>query len=535
MNFKKILPILIAVLMLASIGAASAANVSNSQISTSSSQVKSYVESNGSLPANVTVGSQKVTSSQFLYLLTKSTVNINSGTSSSIAIRNVAKPPTPSETVKSGTLTQSQYITLAKNINTFVTANGRLPNFTTTSLGNMRYESLVYTYSKILSYYKTNNKLPSTVSVKPWSSITKPTTSTSVSRSQIIKSAASVKSYMESNDYLPSTVTVGSHKVTSAQFLYLLAKGTVNTNSGNTNSIAIRSVVKPTSPSETAKSGTLTKSEYVNIANSIINYITKNKKAPNYATSKLGNIRYESLVYTYSKILSYYNSNGKLPSSVSVKPWSSSSYGPPAKLNGTVKYTSTLLGENSYGYVLKLSSFGSGTNKVAIIIGVHPQEVQTHIAMLNAIDALHSKLKNVKIYVFAVVVKDGSDYAVGRTRGQDLANKYVVPNIDSSFKLVIDTHGHRGLGEYTSANFIFAPYADSKSKSYANKIIGQTNGNLKYLTIKDGTSPEYVTIPIAKKGIPTLIFEQYINQANYAKVLYNNALQVVKSINTMFA
>jgi len=173
----------------------------------------------------------------------------------------------------------------------------------------------------------------------------------------------------------------------------LLAKGTVNTNSGNTNSIAIRSVVKPTSPSETAKSGTLTKSEYVNIANSIINYITKNKKAPNYATSKLGNIRYESLVYTYSKILSYYNSNGKLPSSVSVKPWSSSSYGPPAKLNGTVKYTSTLLGENSYGYVLKLSSFGSGTNKVAIIIGVHPQEVQTHIAMLNAIDALHSKLK----------------------------------------------------------------------------------------------------------------------------------------------
>lgn len=535
MNFKKFLPILIAVLMLVSIGAASAANVNNTQISTSSSQVKSHVESNGGLPANVTVGNQKVTSSQFLYLLTKSTVNINSGNTNSIAIKNVTKPTKPSETVKSGTLTKSQYVSIAKNINTFTTSNGRLPNYAKTSLGNMRYESLVYTYSKVLSYYKTNKKLPSTVSVKPWSSVTKPTTSTSVSRSQIIKSAASVKSYMESNDNLPSTVTVGSQKVTSAQFLYLLTKGTVNTNSGNTNSIAVKNVTKPTKSSETVKSGTLTKSQYVTIANNIVNYITKNGKVPNYATSKLGNIRYESLVYTYSKILSYYNSNNKLPSTVSVKPWSSSSYGSPAKLNGTVKYTRTLLGENSYGYALKLSSFGSGTNKVAIIIGVHPQEVQTHIAMLNAIDALHSKLKNVKIYVYAVVVNDGSDYNTGRARGESLANKYVVPNIDKSFKLVIDTHGHRGLADYTSANFIFAPHQDTKSKSYANKIISKTSGNLKYVNIKDGTSPKSVTIPIAKKGIPTLVYEQYINQPNYAKVLYNNALQVVKAINTIFA
>ena len=82
---------------------------------------------------------------------------------------------------------------------------------------------------------------------------------------------------------------------------------------------------------------------------------------------------------------------------------------------------------------------------MAIITGVHPLEVQAHIAMLNAIDALHSSMKNVKIDVFAVVVKDGSDYALGRSRGQDLANKYVVPNIGSSYKLVIDTHSHRGL------------------------------------------------------------------------------------------
>jgi len=536
---KKII-LFLATLLVAVIlsGAVSAADVSNQQVGVASGQVKKYVETEASLPSAVTVGSENVTSPQFLYLLTKSTTNVNSGISSSIAIKNLAVPSKPSESVKSGTLTKSQYITLANSINQFINTNGRLPNFANTNLGTMRYETLTYTYSSIMNFYNTNKRLPNYVSVKPWSTISKPTPptpGTGVSPTQIAKSASSVKSFMESNDHVPSTVKVGSQTVTSPQFLYLLTKGTVNLNSGSSSNIAIKNVANPTKPSESAKSGTLTKSDYVKIANSIAIYITKNNRAPNYASSKLGNIRYDSLVYTFSNIMSFYNTKNRLPNYVESKPWSSESYGPLGKLNGTVKYTSTLLGENSYGYALKLSSYGSGTNKVAIIIGVHPQEVQAHIAMLNAIDSLHSSMKNVKIDVFAVVVKDGSDYALGRSRGQDLANKYVVPNIGSSYKLVIDTHSHRGLGSYTSANFMFAPYADTKSKSYANQIIGQTNGNLEYLNIEDGTSPQYVTIPIAKKGIPTLIYEQYLNQPNYAKVLYNNALQVVKSVNTIFA
>jgi len=539
MNFKKFLPIFaVLMLMILSMGAVSAADVSNQQVGVASGQVKKYVETEAELPSTVTVGSENVTSPQFLYLLTKSTTNVNSGSSSSITIKNLAVPSKPSESVKSGTLTKSQYITVANSINQFINTNGRLPNFANTNLGTMRYETLTYTYSSIMNFYNTNKRLPNYVSVKPWSTISKPTPptpGTGVSPTQIAKSASSVKSFMESNDHLPSTVTVGSQTVTSPQFLYLLTKGTVNLNSGSSSNIAIKNVANPTKPSESAKSGTLTKSDYVKIANSIAIYITKNNRAPNYASSKLGNIRYDSLVYTFSNIMSFYNTKNRLPNYVESKPWSSESYGPPAKLNGTVKYTSTLLGENSYGYVVKASSYGSGTNKVAIITGVHPLEVQAHIAMLNAIDALHSSMKNVKIDVFAVVVYDGSDYALGRSRGQDLANKYVVPNIGSSYKLVIDTHSHRGLGSYTSANFMFAPYADTKSKSYANQIIGLTNGNLEYLNIEDGTSPQYVTIPIAKKGIPTLIYEQYLNQPNYAKVLYNNALQVVKSVNTIFA
>lgn len=64
--------------------------------------------------------------------------------------------------------------------------------------------------------------------------------------------------------------------------------------------------------------------------------------------------------------------------------------------------------------------------------------------MLNAIEALSSSLKNVQIWVYQVVVqKDVSNYNLGRQHGQDLAAMYVVPNINSNYKLVVDTHGNR--------------------------------------------------------------------------------------------
>ena len=236
--------------------------------------------------------------------------------------------------------------------------------------------------------------------------------------------------------------------------------------------------------------------------------------------------------------MAYYGTNKVLPNTVSVKSWYTLSLGPAATLNGTAKYNSTLLGKNSLGYVLKLGSFGTGTNKIAIIVGVHPLEVQTHIAMLNVIMAQSKKLNNVQITVYDVVVKNGADYATGRAAGQDLANEFVVPNIDTSYEMVMDCHGNTGKGTDYSGypNFVFAPLENTGSSAIASKLIhsNMTKGNLVYHFLADGTSPQYVTIPIAKKGIPTLVYEQYTNQANYAQVLYQHAMKVLEAINTSF-
>lgn len=364
-------------------------------------------------------------------------------------------------------------------------------------------------------------------------------TTNNYTNSQITQSASNVKNYVETQYTLPSTVNVGNKTVTSSQFLYLETMATSNIGKGNAKNVTLNNVSAPSNPKENLSSGKLTKTEYLSIANKLNSYITSNGKLPNYVTTSLGTMGYQSIVYMYSKILNYYQINKVLPSTVSVKSWYSTTLGPSGQLNGTAKYTTTRLGSTKYGYVNKLGPFGTGKTKVAMIVGVHPQEVQTHIAMLNAIEALSSSLKNVQIWVYQVVVlKDVSNYNLGRQHGQDLAYKFVVPNIDSSYKLVVDTHGNRGnyyVNNKMVTNSMYAPSGGAKSTQYLNKILTSCNGTLQKYVVADGTSPKYVTLPIAAKNIPALIFEQYLNQSNYAKVLYLHSLDIVKAVNAAFA
>lgn len=367
-------------------------------------------------------------------------------------------------------------------------------------------------------------------------------TNTSYNTSQISQSASVVKQTVDTKYALPSYVKVGSKNVTNSQFLYLLTTATKNVNSGNKSPISIKTVSKPTSPSETLTTASITKSEYLSMAGKINSYIASNGKLPNYVILSNGKtMKYQSLIYMYSKVLNYYNVNKVLPSTVSVKSWYAQTLGPAAKLNATLK-NGKKIGSNKYGYVMLYGPYGnaSSKNKVAVIVGVHPQEEQTHIAMFNAISKLSSSLNNVQIWVYKVFINTQyqMDYTQSRIYGQDLAHDYIVPNIGTSYKLVVDTHGNRGTTEYTGyPNFVFAPLDNTKSHTMAYKLINSafTNGDLKYHVLADGTSPPRVTIPIANKGIPTVVYEQYENQANYAQVLFQHAIEVVKAINSIFA
>lgn len=374
-------------------------------------------------------------------------------------------------------------------------------------------------------------------------------TNSTFNTTQITKSASNVNLYVDSNHRSPTTVGVYNtsnvkQTVTTPQFLYLLTKDTLNIYKNVTTPVTLKTVNKPTGPSESLKSGSISKSEYLTVAYNVANYIAKNGKAPSYAKTSLGTMRYESLVYMYSKILNFYGVNDRLPGLVYVQSWSkvtSNKIPSPVTVTDTSNAKVVKTWEDSTGTVQKIGPYGNpnSSNKVAIILGVHPLEGNAHLAMSNALKALSSSLKNVQIWVYKVNVnvKYWSDYQTSRTVGQNLAYKFIVPNILASYKLVLDAHGNRGNYKYNGnqlmADFIFAPYKDTESVDYANQIISKTTF-LKYYYV-EGSSPNYVTIPLVKRGIPSVVYELYTNVYNYPTALYKKSMQVVKAIDSIFA
>lgn len=138
---------------------------------------------------------------------------------------------------------------------------------------------------------------------------------------QITAAAATVKIYIEQHQQLPSNVAIGTVQVNMSTFLHLLINSLININNGYTTSVGLIDFREPLSPSETLNSGNIVKNEYLNIALSIQDYMDVNGMGPNYSSSSLGKIRYETLIYMYSRVLNYYGLNKVLPNYVSIKTW----------------------------------------------------------------------------------------------------------------------------------------------------------------------------------------------------------------------
>ncbi|WP_414470024.1 pseudomurein-binding repeat-containing protein [Methanobacterium sp. ACI-7] len=147
-----------------------------SEIKDAAARVKSFVETNKALPRYVTINTVQVKMTDFLKLLTAALLQINSGSTTPIALKTVNGPSQPYENVVSGNIYKSGYLDLAKRVNAYISTNGAVPNYATSTLGKLRYESLIYMYSKILNYQKVNNTLPNYVSVNAWRYIATSTT-----------------------------------------------------------------------------------------------------------------------------------------------------------------------------------------------------------------------------------------------------------------------------------------------------------------------------------------------------------------------
>ena len=195
-------------------------------------------------------------------------------------------------------------------------------------------------------------------------------------------------------------------------------------------------------------------------------------------------------------------------------------------------YNVTAVGSNVNGTVYKIEAGNMSSNEtVGIILGVHPREHEIHEEVNKTIynitneNGTQNLTKRYVIY-YVKTIDNLTSREDTRPAGEELANKFIVPNIvkDNPI-LVIDVHEINPDYEYS--NFIFSlSNKSAKLDSYIDKLSNDVN--LVEYDFADGTSPEKVTIPIAEKGIDTVLMETSITDALTQK--HQTAENLVRSL-----
>ena len=199
--------------------------------------------------------------------------------------------------------------------------------------------------------------------------------------------------------------------------------------------------------------------------------------------------------------------------------------------SATNYYNITEVGHNVNGTVYKIVAGNASSNDtVGVILGVHPREHEIHDAINKTVyNITHSNDRNLtkKYVIYYVKVKDNlTTREDTRPAGELLANKFIVNNIakDKPF-IVVDVHEINPDYEYY--NFIF-PLSNKTDKVNSYLATLSKEVNLVNFEFNEGTSPEKVTKPIAKKGIPTFLMETSITDSATQK--QHTAINLINSL-----
>jgi hypothetical protein len=147
------------------------ASLNQNEILNASASVRNYIETNHRLPDSVTISSIEVSMPQFLELLTRVLLQINSGNTSNVNLYNFTYPSSQRDSIHIGNVYKSEYLKLASDINNFMNSNGRSPDYAyMTSLGAyFGFDNLIYMYSMILGYYNDTHKIADYAVMNPLS------------------------------------------------------------------------------------------------------------------------------------------------------------------------------------------------------------------------------------------------------------------------------------------------------------------------------------------------------------------------------
>ena len=255
----------------------------------------------------------------------------------------------------------------------------------------------------------------------------------------------------------------------------------------------------------------------------------------------------------------YYTTNGKkptvhskiytkpinLPSNKVLKFFAVSKDGSKSKVHAYKR----ILGKASKGYVEKLY-YGnlSSTKTIALIVGVHVQESEMHVAIQKSLAKQHNKLKRKYVLYYIHVTKDQDSYSKSRMHGQILGNRFIINDIAKE-KPQITTDVHETsykISGYKYPRFIhmisnkniksvkISKNLHKKSSVYLKRLL-KLAPHIKRFDPQLGSSPAYITVPIANMGLVSYIYETEISYSMTVKQNYaDKYIKALDKVNLSF-
>ena len=232
-------------------------------------------------------------------IITADDININAGTNGTFSVKLTDAKGNPI----SGASIKFYYEGITKNA---ITNAEGIATITVDPLGKGDYPIAYYYY-----YYPTiggnySNSGQSYIHV-----------SGTISIANIIDASKVVKSFIESEGKLPDSVLINGESYTLAQFLYLAAIATININNGDFSDLDSKDAANPDNYNKCGNLGNLV--DYISVAQSIIDYVNANGKAPGSVPSNVGTITFDGLVYAFARVVAFYGNNQQLPAYVTIK------------------------------------------------------------------------------------------------------------------------------------------------------------------------------------------------------------------------
>ncbi len=133
-----------------------------------------------------------------------------------------------------------------------------------------------------------------------------------LNKSEILNSGTQVANFIEKNKKLPNTVNVGDKVFTISQYLYAVTS--FISGSDNVTLFNVSGRIYNVNRFSTS----YTMSQYTDLAKRTKNYMYNYQTMLPYISSAHGNLDYYNMIYMFSKIARYYDTYGKMPTSVSL-------------------------------------------------------------------------------------------------------------------------------------------------------------------------------------------------------------------------